>query len=525
MEMSLGRSSLLQNKPYVSSLFDFPDPILNPGMQLLAQAQLGSLTHIRSLTRMVLKSGKPFDVGVVQCLKDFVLSQPPPKIDDIAEGSSVALQKAEFAIHCIFSSADLLTREEYRERAGRLLLPHWEMMAHWVEFIVGELAGELGKDRDEVRALVRCSAILLAKTARAGGWSTHLFRDVERIAGAVTMLWCYPDDDGLPLFISSATEESGCPVISLFENWCYHNEASTVFDRLQDRSGDSLSTMFHFTSNRLKAIRLRLDNRKVTEGGALMEVRSLWRVMVNLIARTPPERLFDAMIRFKVFRRIVRSLLDITKRVLMMPQGEKREMIRREGVEIVTEVVYGMLLSTDPTSAITQGINGGLYNYLIDYCLPYTSVMNPQHAVLLDAFRTLSLHGVYPEIRRATVKSNSIPDTEEGVNGLKRRFPSFVDVLRMLEYANSKPPTRKESVAYLKQMCDNPIVSRIRSSSPFFTQLFVFSTKFRPIHEPIAKIERQRGPAGAAVWLSIALNNAMGSCQRSQVRMREVQGR
>ncbi|RXW11663.1 hypothetical protein EST38_g14192 [Candolleomyces aberdarensis] len=431
--------------------------IVAPEDQLLSQARMGSVVHLRSLTRAVLQSGRAVNITIVDIFKELVLSQPTPEIIEVSSGLSKDVRQTELAVHCIFLSADLLTRTQTWKQVGKSLLPHWDAMVVWVGFIVKDLSELLGPDKAQVRKLVRCSAIILAKVAWAGSWPARLFRS-GGAAEAIISLWCFLDADGLPIFISSLMERTGCPIISLFENRCLQNK-DTALSKLQEQTGDSLKATFHFASGRLKSLKQRLASKRMTVLCATSDVRSIWKIILRMIEHGPNKQIYDAMIQFKVFRRMVQSLNEVTKSAISLPHGYNHNEGPKSALyasETMGEVMFGMMLSTQTSRAIAQGIYGGLHQYLIRHFLPHASTTTLQYRMLLDAYKSISLHGIYPAVRKATVFSQDIPG-EVGINKLKTRFPDFKEVFYMLDYANREPIRKEEHVKYLKQLCDSPM--------------------------------------------------------------------
>lgn len=200
---------------------------------------------------------------------------------------------------------------------------------------------------------------------------------------------------------------------------------------------------------------------------AISDICAIWKIIVCMIGNGPSMQIYNAMIQFKVFRQMVKALNKVIKWAIELPWGyndNEGETSRVQASETMGEVMFGMLLSTEPSRAIAQGIYGGLHHYLIHHFLPHASTTSLQHRTLLDAYNTMSLHGIYCPVRQATIQSKAIPN-EDGIKELKSRFLDFKTVFHMLDYANKCLITMEESVAYLRQLCDNPMVS---------TQLYFF---------------------------------------------------
>ncbi|KAJ2933953.1 hypothetical protein H1R20_g3124, partial [Candolleomyces eurysporus] len=421
--MPLDTDEFLSHFDYFEGAVAMEGIIVASEDQLLSQARMGSLVHLRSLTRVFLRSGRAFNFAIVDTFKELVLRQPTPEIIELSSGLSEAVRQTELAIHCIFASADLLTRTQSWKQVGKSLLPHWEAIVLWVGFIVEDLSELLGPDKAQVRQLVRCGAIVLAKVAWVGNWSAKLFRS-HGAAEAVISLWRFLDADGLPIFISSLMEYAGCPIISLFQNWCFRN-GDAALSKLQEQTGDSLKATFHFVSGRLKSLKQRLASKRMTVLWAISDVRAIWKIVLHMIEHGPSKQIYDAMIRFKVFRRMVQSLNEVTKWAIEVPPGYNQNEGETSMVyasETMGEVMSCMLSSTDPSRAIAQGIYGGLHHYLIRHFLPHASTTTLQYRTLLDAYRNISLHGVYPAVRQATIRSQVIPD-KNGITKTENPFP------------------------------------------------------------------------------------------------------
>ncbi|KAJ2912683.1 hypothetical protein MD484_g7730, partial [Candolleomyces efflorescens] len=408
----------------------------------------------------VIRRHGTFNSTIIQCLNDIVLPHSPPDISQITAGSPNALETVEFAIHCLFATENLLSSDRRDKKVALSLLPHWEAILLWVSYIVGELTEVFERDREEIRRLVRCCARVLGQIAAAGQWTPHLFRDARHIAGAVCSLWSYTDDNGVPLLISTGNSEGCCPVISLFKQWCRYNDTGEVLDQLRKFSGNPLQSIFQLSSARLKALCYRVNHWQVATGDAMRAVETIWKTMHNLVYRGPSEPYFDAMVRFKVFRRMVQSVKEITEQVRRLTSGIRTgrdmveaQVIRGYGLKIMLEVMYAMVLSTDPPGAIAQGIYGGIYTYLIQHCLPHLPVEGHNHSAVLDIYKNICLHGVYADVRRAAVKAIEVP--EGGFTHWKRQYPSFGHIFDMLEYAIERPRTSKQYAEYRTQLCDN----------------------------------------------------------------------
>ncbi|RXW15903.1 hypothetical protein EST38_g9957 [Candolleomyces aberdarensis] len=419
---------------------------------------------MRSLARKLQRSARPFNIAIIDAFKEIVLNQPPPEIIEVSIGASKAVQQAEYSIHCIFAATDLLMRAHSRTQVGRSLLARWGDITAWVNFIAQDLSQLLGPQRREVGELIRCCANLLAQVAWVANWPAAIFL-VDSAADAIVSLWTYMDSDGYPLLLSSLVNPTGCPVISLFENWCLRNR-NNVLSKLQKQSGDSLKTAFHFASRRLKSLTHRLAGQQITIHCAISDICAIWKTTVRMIEVGPAEEIYDALIRFKFFHRIVESLNKLTQQP---PTQNATNLLQARSVIIqasdtMSDVMFGMLLSTNPVRAIVQGIRGGLHDYLLRHFLPHADTGSRQYSQLLDAYKNVSLHCIYPAVRRATIRA--LPnETSQDFEILVKEFPDFENVFNMLDFAKTEPIGRERGEGYRKQLCDSPMV---RNTMIFF---------------------------------------------------------
>jgi hypothetical protein len=195
---------------------------------------------------------------------------------------------------------------------------------------------------------------------------------------------------------------------------------------------------------------------------AISDVRAIWKTTVCILEDGPFKEINDALIRFRFFRRIVKALTELTKRApIHDPNNPLRaHSIRMQASDTMGDVAFGLLLATKPARAIAQGIRGGLHNYFLQHFLPHVDTKTSQYRELLDAYKSISLHVIYPAVRDTTtwaLKNQTSKDLQKAA----RDFPDFKDAFNMFDFAKEGPSGARKLVEYMKQLCDNPKVSNI----------------------------------------------------------------
>jgi hypothetical protein len=183
---------------------------------------------------------------------------------------------------------------------------------------------------------------------------------------------------------------------------------------------------------------------------------------VRIIEDSPYKEISDALLRFGFFRRIVKALIELTKRSpIHDPTNPLRaHSIRIQASDTMGDVAFSLLLSTEPARAIAQGIRGGLHNYLLHHFLPHADKDTSQYRKLLDAYKSISLHVIYPAVRQATTRALQ-NKTSKDLQNAAEGFPDFKDAFNMFDFAKEGPSREQEHAEYMKQLCDNPKVRNI----------------------------------------------------------------
>ncbi|RXW15647.1 hypothetical protein EST38_g10205 [Candolleomyces aberdarensis] len=297
---------------------------------------------------------------------------------------------------------------------------------------------------------------MLAQIAWVAGWSAGMFL-IDSAADAIVSLWTYMDSNGHPLLVSSLVNPTGCPVISLFENWCLRNRKN-VLSKLQERSGDSLRTSFYFASRRLKSLTHRLTSQKITIQCAISDICAIWKTTVRMLEDGPYKEIHNTLIRFKFFGRIVKALNELTKQLHTHDTTIQARGIGIQASDTMGDVAFGALLSVNPVRAIAQAIRGGLHDYILHHFLPHADTGSSQYNQLLDAYKNISLHCIYPAVRRATTQALS-GKTSRDLQTFAEHFPDFEHAFNMLDFAKDGSIREEKHADYMKQLCDNPMHS------------------------------------------------------------------
>ncbi|RXW15086.1 hypothetical protein EST38_g10768 [Candolleomyces aberdarensis] len=144
-----------------------------------------------------------------------------------------------------------------------------------------------------------------------------------------------------------------------------------------------------------------------------------------------------------------------------------------------------MLTSTHPVHAISHGIKGGLYHFLLHLFLPHGGPESSQHASLLKTYQYITLHVIYTSVRGAAIQALRAT-TLGNIANLTREFPEYKPVFRMLKFAKRTPIEHEERTEYMKQLCDNPMEAEerrpTRPSISKRTQLLAFVEHMCHLH-------------------------------------------